>query len=299
MPPASKLEGKKFGRLTVVKRHPENNKQNKEQWECRCDCGNVSIVSTNSLSTGSIQSCGCLQRDNASEYNQTHGHSSSITYVSWQAMKKRCYNENNDKYSFYGGRGIRVCDEWLNSFETFLKDMGERPSIEHSLERKEVNGNYEPGNCVWATRLEQMRNTRRNRYYEYKGAIKTLSEWCVEYGIALTTMLHRLDVLKLSISQAIEFKKIEKTDVFTIDGISKTLEEWCSDHDSVNVRKIVYRLYRGWTLKEALRCIENEVFEYNGDKLTLENWCDLMDLDKDTTYLRAVRGISLQRIVEE
>lgn len=114
-------------------------------------------------------------------------------YAAWNALKKRCYNPKDKGYCNYGGRGIKVCDRWKNSFKNFLSDMGKAPTKDHSLDRyPDMNGNYEPSNCRWATRAEQATNTRRNRRIEWRGQTKTLSQWANEIGINEDSLFARL-----------------------------------------------------------------------------------------------------------
>jgi hypothetical protein len=113
-------------------------------------------------------------------------------YKSWAAMIQRCTNTNNDRYIRYGGRGITVCDRWLNSFEAFYEDMGSKPGPDYSIERRENNGNYEKNNCYWATKEEQANNKRNNVFYEYNGISKTISEWSREYNVEYGKLYSRL-----------------------------------------------------------------------------------------------------------
>ena len=122
-------------------------------WKCKCDCGTEKILQRSNITCGRTTSCGC------NKY-KTHGKSFAPEYIAWAGMIQRCNNPKAPHYFNYGERGITVCDRWLHSFEDFYADMGDRPSDGHSIERKDVNGNYEPSNCVWATRFEQQRNIR-------------------------------------------------------------------------------------------------------------------------------------------
>lgn len=173
------LSGNKFGRLTVLS--PIKNKHGHYSWKCRCECGNVSVVTGCSLSTGSARSCGCLRRDTTRIVRTTHGESSqgkrTSEYRTWISMKRRCDNRNCREYKNYGGRGIQVCKRWSLSFELFLHDMGRRPPG-LLLERINNDGHYEPGNVRWATRSEQMRNTRLSRAERVElGRVNAMKRW--------------------------------------------------------------------------------------------------------------------------
>lgn len=150
------LTGKTFGRWFVIKRS-KNDKSKRTIWLCKCECGKKVKVNASSLKRGISKSCGCLNKEILSNYFTTHGRSNTLLYGAWYRMKSRCYNINDPKYYRYGARGIKVCDRWLD-FNNFLIDMGEKPSINHSIDRKDNDGNYEPDNCRWATPTEQARN---------------------------------------------------------------------------------------------------------------------------------------------
>lgn len=151
------LTGQRFGRLVVV-RFDSIGKQRQSQWLCRCDCGNEKVISCQSLKCAHAKSCGCL-KDECGEKHEK-GMYKSPEYRTWIRIKTRCENENTPYYHGYGGRGISVCEKWSKSFEAFYADMGDRPSKDHSIDRKDNNGNYEPDNCKWSTRFEQQQNIR-------------------------------------------------------------------------------------------------------------------------------------------
>ena len=159
------LKGKKFFKLLVINSLPERSAKRDILWLCDCDCGNTTVAIGSELRAGHKRSCGCLFKEVLIERTTTHGHTKnkkiSPTYVSWYSMKTRCTNKNSIHFRHYGGRGISLCESWMK-FENFLADMGERP-VGKSIDRIDVNGNYEPSNCRWATQFEQVTNTRRSK----------------------------------------------------------------------------------------------------------------------------------------
>lgn len=207
------LKGKKFNRLFVTEESTERTNSKEVQWICKCDCGNIALVRTSCLKSGHTKSCGCLQSEVAKNEQTTHGLRYSQEYKSWAHAKKRCYNEKTASYKHYGGRGIKMCDRWLNSFENFYEDMGPKPSSEHSLDRYPNNetGNYEPGNCRWGTDEQQYRNRRSNRWFECNGMKMVLNDWAVYFGVSFATLHGHLKTK--TIDHMFEYykrKKIEK-----------------------------------------------------------------------------------------
>lgn len=180
------LIGERHGKLEVIRKADHG----KSWWICKCDCGNVVELPTYRFFKN--QSCGCFEKENLERIgknNRTHGRTESRLYHTWCKMKERCYNPNIEHYPQYGGRGITICDEWRNSFESFQEwaySAGyddNSTGNEQSLDRINVNGNYEPSNCRWITHQEQMRNTRRTVYVEYQGEKIPLIVFCKQHGI--------------------------------------------------------------------------------------------------------------------
>lgn len=174
--------GDRFGRLTVISR------QSGRKYLCQCDCGKRTLVFGSNLTRRHSQSCGCL----ALERVTTHSRSRSPEYKTWMNIRSRCANCNTPYWDQYGGRGISVCKRWEQSFEAFLSDMGPRPSKRHSIDRIDVDGDYEPGNCRWALATVQARNTRRQRYVQWNGRRMTLAEAVESSSVTYNTVLYRL-----------------------------------------------------------------------------------------------------------
>jgi hypothetical protein len=192
------LTGKVYGKLTVISFHGRNN--NKTFWNCHCECGMDKVVHSHNLQQKHTKSCGCLVRN--SPNGTTHNKSKTREYEIWCGMKKRCMNTKSKAYKDYGGRGITICERWINSFEDFLADMGPSPTNEHSLDRIENDGNYEPSNCRWATRLVQTNNSRKNVIITHEGTSLTLAQWAAELGIAYKTLHRRLRISNFSTKRA-------------------------------------------------------------------------------------------------
>lgn len=192
MPKKTDLTGSRFFKLTVIKEVDRGEKRDR-QWECLCDCGNTCIVQGNNLKSGHTKSCGCHNRKVASDRLKTHGKSKTRLHKIWYGMKNRCFNPMNSLYARYGGRGITVCDEWRNSFEAFYNWAMTNGYTEGlTIDRKDVNRNYEPSNCRWATIKEQQNNRRNNRLLEYNGETHTIAQWAELKGLRKAVLYKRL-----------------------------------------------------------------------------------------------------------
>lgn len=195
----SDLTGKKFGRLTVVKR--VENKGHETMWLCRCDCGNQKNITAGNLKSHKTKSCGCIRKEIPN--GTRHSYSNTRIYNLWGCMIQRCHNPKNPKYVKYGARGIIVCDEWKNDFENFRRwSFANGYNDNLTIDRIDVNGNYEPSNCRWTTIKEQANNTRRNHYITYKGETKTLKQWSEDLGINYSTLRSRVTSLNWTTEKA-------------------------------------------------------------------------------------------------
>jgi hypothetical protein len=195
-----------YGRLKVKEeadRHIQPNGKRIRMFLCLCECGNEKSYRLYQLLSDRVKSCGCFQREQTSKARKTHGECKTVEYRCWYHMKTRCYNKNANRYKNYGGRGIKVCDRWLHSYENFLADMGRKPTQKHSIDRIDVNGNYESNNCRWATTKEQGENTTTNVYYYFNGEKKTITQIAQNVGMDRKVLWARVNKQKLSLEQAV------------------------------------------------------------------------------------------------
>lgn len=201
------LTGRRFGRLTVEER--AGNRNGHATWLCRCECGNTKVITGASLTAGKTRSCGCLHQDVTREKNKdktTHGGTHTRLYSIWRGMKKRCLLKTHKAYKNYGGRGITVCEEWMDfqKFEKWATENGYDDKL--TLDRVDNNGGYGPNNCRWRTQKEQALNRRTNHYISYGGETKTISEWEETLGMRRGTIVSRLS-MGWTTEQAIEGRR--------------------------------------------------------------------------------------------
>lgn len=246
------LTGQTFGRWTVVRRS-SNCRHGSSRWLCQCECGGEDIIHGTVLRDGRSRSCGFFQSEITAGRSRKHGHSHSgkisSTYHSWSGMRNRCNNPNDIKYPDYGGRGIRVCKRW-SDFRNFLADMGERPPGT-TIERKKVNGNYEPSNCRWATAKQQARNRRSTRRIKANGTSRCTAEWSELSGINASTIAYRIKT-GWNAGKALTTPVVpNKPRRVTCGGKTLRVAEWARLL-GVSKHRIYQRLNAGWSPEEAL-----------------------------------------------
>lgn len=190
------LTGMKFGRLTILSRHEdriEGNGRKRIYWDCKCDCGNNTVVCGENLKRGATTSCGCYKRECTSKRASTHRDTNTHLYGIWCSMKARCYNKNTKYYDRYGGRGIDICDQWKNDYESF-KDWSVKNGYSDGLSIDRINNDrgYSPDNCRWISMKEQANNRSSNRLITFQGETHNLTEWAEILNINPKTLFTRL-----------------------------------------------------------------------------------------------------------
>lgn len=225
--------GNKYGRLTVIEDAPDKvykNGAHDRVEKCLCDCGKIKFVKLGQLKSGHTRSCGCYHDERCRERQITHGMTGTRLYRIWCMMKSRCSNPNMDYYYLYGGKGISVCDEWRNSFDSFSKwSIGHGYNDSLTIDRIDSNKDYCPENCRWVTFKKQANNTSRNHLLEYNGGIYTLAELSEIVNIPYSTLRHRI-YDGMSVYSAIEkphrTSKKARDFLITANGESRTGTDW-------------------------------------------------------------------------
>ena len=251
------ITGKEFGRLVVLERVP--GKARYVMWKCLCKCGNYTTARGSHIRYGLIRSCGCL----AQESRIKHGMYKTLTYSSWQHMKERCLSPKHRSFKNYGERGITICPQWIASFETFLKDMGEAPPG-LTLDRRDNDGNYTPDNCRWATPEQQMNNQRTTKFATINGETKAVKYWCQETGVKYNTAMKRIcQGIPPHIAVTIKACGLRGTPyhqvytrqnalAVTIEGVRKSVQRWCEELKIVSSSTAIRRIRRGVPPKLAV-----------------------------------------------
>lgn len=187
------ITGDRSGRLVALERAP--NRGRRTFWVFRCDCGGTATISLEAFRSGRQKGCGCIRKETTRQRSLTHGHKvgyrSTPEIKAWQHAKGRCFNPKNPKFPIYGGRGITMCEAWASDASAFLRDMGPRPEGT-TLDRIDANGNYEPGNCRWATPKEQASNRRMTLFAEINGASIPLTDFARQEGVIYRSLWARM-----------------------------------------------------------------------------------------------------------
>lgn len=205
------LTGQRFGKLVVLEIAETKNWN--VYWKCQCDCGNTKNVLAARLRSGKTKSCGCLRKEMLVDRSRKHDLRHKRIYSIYCTMKARCYNPNNEEYKNYGGRGIKICPEWLgeNGVENFAKWAYSSGYDENAdfgqctIDRENVNGDYEPSNCRWATQKVQANNTRTNVILEHDGEFHSIHEWCDIYGFDYRRFYRALRVHNMTFDEAVDY----------------------------------------------------------------------------------------------
>lgn len=240
------LSGKRYGKLLV--RYYVGKRGGQPYWLCQCDCGQYTVVYAGSLRRGATNSCGCLAQECAKSRG-THRMTGTAEYCTWTRIIQRCTDTKYHGYHKYGGRGISICGRWRQSFEAFLEDIGPRPTPKHSIDRIDNDGNYEPGNCRWATAREQANNRRTNRLLTVDGETWTVAQWAERTGLpdhVIRTRLHRGWTPRRAITTMPRTPR-----QITIHGTTMSIGQWAA---RLNVPpSVIYgRLRLGWPVAQVL-----------------------------------------------
>ena len=291
-PQAKDETGKKYGKLIVLE---YSHVKRGVHWLCRCECGNTVVVAGHHLRSGTVTTCGCV-------HHKSNGMSGSPVYKVWQAMKTRCYSTTCSHYRNYGARGITVSDRWLESFNNFYEDMGDRPFDGATLERKENSKGYSKDNCKWATRHEQMANTRVSRLLTYNGETKCITEWARGIGVDPKTIHYRLkqgwtlnDALNKPATPAAE----KTAKMITFNGETRSITGWARKL-GINHASLCERLDSGWPLEKALTAPGRKLQEatHDGETLSLPDWGRKLKIRPRTIARRLEQGWIIGQIIE-
>ena len=254
MPKPIDLTGQYFGYWKVIERFA-NTEGRCTKWLCECKCGTRKVVNGATLRNGTSKSCGCMRTELLIGRVRTHGKRKTRLYRIWAQMIQRTTNKNQKDYDYYGERGIAVCKEWRESFDTFEQWAKENGYAENlTIDRKDNNKGYEPGNCHWVTMKEQSRNTRRTHYLTYNGQTKPLTDWADEMQIPRFVLDTRINKLGWSVEKALttKVKNANRPCYLTLNGITKTITEWANETGipKGTLRNRINIL--GWSVEKAL-----------------------------------------------
>lgn len=257
------LIGKRFGKLTVIAKGEPINQHgtNLSTWICQCDCGVIKTIRQHNLLAGGSKSCGCGQMGGKYHIHNLHNSSKTRLYGIWQGIKQRCFNPKNKNYHNYGGRGITICEQWKDNFVCFQQwalSSGYEDNL--TIDRIEVNGNYEPNNCRWLTRGEQQNNKRDTHRFNINGEILTIRDVSERYNIDLELIRHRISA-GYTIEEILANETKNKPSIVTYKGETHHIKEW-SKIIGISESTIYSRIYRGLPVEKVLA----PKLLYNGNK---------------------------------
>jgi hypothetical protein len=293
--------GAKYGKVTILEVYPyiKGDGGTRRGLVC-CECSPEKhyVMNVYNLGTGHTKSCGCLQEENAGRYQTTHGKTGTKIYNTYIGILSRCNKESSTSYPNYGGRGIKVCDRWLESFEAFYEDMGEPPTKLHSIDRIDVNGDYSPESCRWATAKEQSNNKRNHHKMTLDGRTQNMSQWAEELDIDPSGILSRL-------ARGWSEEETLKTPSLDENKYYKYKDEVIS-HQKLAVKYGIHeatlrdRLKKGWSLDDALNTPTNfhhKTLTLNGETKTIAEWSDATSLPWKLIHSRIAEGWSVEQIL--
>jgi dimeric dUTPase (all-alpha-NTP-PPase superfamily) len=284
----SNLEGKRFGRLAVLKKAEKS-----RYWECHCDCGTQKAIDGYNLLKGITNSCGCISRERLIERNKansTHNMRNTRLYHIWDTMKARCLRPISKDYKNYGARGITICEEWRSQFEDFYQwAMGNGYQSHLTLDRIDVNGNYEPSNCRWATAKQQGNNTRFNRQITINGETKTIAEWSEISGIGPKALRYRVESgwNEKDLLLPVGVQKV----YITVGTETKTIKEWSKEKGISET--VISKRYKAGIRGEDLFEYKRKVIqvEIGGVTKSLAEWSKETGIDRNTLWKRYNKGL--------
>ena len=295
-----------FGRLTVIEDSGERSKDGSILWKCQCSCTNKTItyVITNKLTGGWTKSCGCIRKENSKssliKKAKYPNDNRTRLFSIWKGIIERVYNENSISYKYYGERGITICDEWKNDFFTFKNwALNNGYSENLTIDRIDVDGNYEPINCKWSTAKEQANNRTNTVLLTYNNLSLTINEWSEKMNLNPNTIRSRMDkgwTVEEILTNPIKCEPI----VLVYNGEKKTVSEW-SDYTGIDKSILKNRYSRGWSTEKILTTEpikdRNIKLEYNGVIRTIEDWSKILGIKKKTLWARYNRGWSIERVL--
>lgn len=300
--------GERFGSLVVLRRvedkiSPKGYK--KPQYECICDCGNKKIAVRGNLLTGNTTSCGCYKKELDHKRFLKHGHAENPDklYQKWSGMRSRCYNSNATNYKNYGGRGIKVCAEW-NDYEVFRKwaiDNGYKEGL--TIDRIDVDGDYEPSNCRFTTMKEQNNNRRTTNLHTYNGKTQSEMKWAEEYGIPYGTLKTRLEY-GWDFEKTLTTPVVHNEILIEHNGQTHPLKRWARIYNMCP-STLKGRIDRGWAFEDAIKTPPKEApfktlkFEYNGESHTVAEWAKLTGIPYNTVKNRIKKGLDMHHVLND